>query len=166
MLAMEEMIPPLEPIYKKVEADSRFSLYYLKAVDAVVTVTTNLRNDADTADKVIKQLNARIVDPGFSKPIDPDGQLASLAASAENVVKEAISAVRGLGDVMREAEFPTDDAEEISIVSEEAIISLQLLHDSMVDLRWAVLEHDADLEKPEDKVFDNVKDLVADLKSL
>ena len=97
--------------------------------------------------------------------MDPEGAMESLAASAEGLVKEAISVLRGFDDVLEEAPIPTDDAEAMSGGNREAIVALQRLHDSMVDLRWAVLEHDADLEEPEGKVFDNVKDFVVDLKS-
>ena len=50
--------------------------------------------------------------------------------------------------------------------SQDAIHALEKLHDAMVDLRWAIVEHDADLEEPEDKAFKTVEELVADLKSL
>ena len=165
MSTSQESIPPLEPIYRKVEADSRFSPQYLKTVDAVIAVTVNLRNDAETADKVIERIVARIADSGgFSKPIDPDNTLEPLAASAEGVVKEAISAVREIADALDEAPFFAEDAEAASSASEEAIGALRSLHDRMVDLRWAVLEHDADLETPDGKVYDDVEELVADLK--
>ena len=158
-------IPPLEPIYRKVEADSRFSLHYLETVDAVIAVTTNLRNDAETVEKAIKPIVARIVDSGgFSRLIDPENTLSSVAASAEGVVKEAISAVHNLADALDRATFPVEDAEEVSRAREEAIGALRSLHDRMVDLRWAVLEHDADLETPDGKVYDDVEELVADLK--
>ncbi len=158
-------IPPLEPIYRKVEADSRFSLHYLKTVDAVIAVTVNLRNDAETAEKVIERIVARIADSGgFSKPIDPENTLSPLAASAEGVVKEAISAVRDLAGALDRPMFPGEDAGEMSKTSEEAIGALRSLHDRMVDLRWVVLEHDADLETPDNKVYDDVEELVADLK--
>ena len=165
MSTLHEDIPPLEPIYRKVEADSRFSLHYLETVDAVIAVTTNLRNDAETAEKVIKPIVARIVDSGgFSRPIDPENTLSSLAASAEGVVKEAISAVRTLADALDRATFPIEDAEEVSRACGEAIGALKSLHDRMVDLRWAVLEHDADLATPDGKVYDDVEEFVADLK--
>ena len=61
--------------------------------------------------------------------------------------------------------LPAEHAEEVSERNEEAIVALQKLHDALVDLRWAVIEHDADLEEPEDKAFDNVDDLIADLRS-
>ena len=54
---------------------------------------------------------------------------------------------------------------EVSERIEDAIGALQKLHDEMVDLRWAVIEHDADLEVPEGKAFDNAEDLFADLRS-
>lgn len=165
MSMLHEDIPPLEPIYRKVEADSRFSLHYLKTVDAVIAVTINLRNDAETADKVIEQIVSRIVDSGgFSKPIDPENTLAPLAASAEDGVREAISAVRDFADALEGSTFTGEDAREVSRAGEEAIGALRSLHDRMVDLRWAVLEHDADLEAPDDKVYDDVEELVADLK--
>lgn len=161
----QHSIPPLEPIYRKVEADSRFSLHYLKTVDSVIAVTINLRNDAETAEKVIGGIVSRIVDSGgFSKPIDPENTLASLAASAEDGVKEAISAVRDFADALEGSTFTGEDTREMSRASQEAIGALRSLHDRMVDLRWAVLEHDADLETPDDKVYDDVEELVADLK--
>ena len=58
-----------------------------------------------------------------------------------------------------------EHAEDVSVSNEEAIGALQKLHDALVDLRWAVIEHDADLEEPEGKAFDNVEELVADLRS-
>ena len=60
---------------------------------------------------------------------------------------------------------PAEHAEEVFVSYEDAIGALQQLHDAMVDLRWAVLEHDADLEEPKGKAFDNVEDLFADLRS-
>ena len=165
MSTLHEDIPPLEPIYRKVEADSRFSLHYLKTVDAVTAVTVNLPNDAETAEKAIERIVARIVDSGcFSKPIDPENTLASLGASAEGVVKEAIAAVRDIAGALDGETFPDEDFKDMSKTSEEAIAALRSLHDRMVDLRWAVLEHDADLETPDGKTYDDVEELVADLK--
>ena len=165
MSTLQENIPPLEPIYRKVEADSRFCLHYLKTVDAVIAVMVNLRDDAETAKKVIQRIVARIVDSGgFSKPIDPENTLSSLGVSAEGVVKEAISAVSDLADALHGSTSPEEDAGAMFKAGEEAIGALRSLHDRMVDLRWAVLEHDADLETPDGKVYDDVEELVADLK--
>ena len=153
---------PLQAIYRKVEGD--FSLEYLQVVETVINVSTYLRNSAETLERTIEHVLSCLSDIG--KPIDPAGTSASLGVSAENVVREAITALRGLDSALGESGIPTDDAEAMSGGNKEAIMALQRLHDSMVDLRWAIAEHDADFEKPEGKTFDNVQELVAELKSV
>lgn len=155
-------MPSLEVIYRKVEADAQFSLDYLRAVDAVITVATDVRNYAETAEEVCTKILTFLTEPGgIEEPIDPTGELTPKSVSAEAVVKKTILALQALdGSIL-----PKEHAKEVSVRTEEAIDALQKLHDALVDLRWAVIEHDADLEEPEGKVFDNVEDLIADLRS-
>lgn len=161
----QHSVPP-DVIYQKVVADSRFSLHYLRRVDAVVNETTKMRENAETSEAAIMQVLAVLRNGGFEEPLDPTGALASPAASAEAVVKEAISVLRELDDALEGPAFSGEHAEAMSDSSQDAIHALEKLHDAMVDLRWAIVEHDADLEEPEDKAFKTVEELVADLKSL
>ena len=165
MPGTQHSIPP-DVIYQKVVADSQFSLHYLRIVDAVVDGATNLRNNAETSESAIMQVLAVLQNGGFEKPLDPTGALASLAVSAEAVVKEAISALREHDDALEGPAFSGEHVEAMSDSSQGAIHALERLHDAMVDLRWAIVEHDADLEEPEDKAFETVEELVADLKNL
>ena len=80
-------------------------------------------------------------------------------------MKETIRAFQELDGAWEASSMSTDHAEDVFVSNEEAVGTLQKLHDAMVDLRWAVIEHDADLEEPEGQAFDNVEDLVADLRS-
>ena len=156
----------LEIIYEKVEADSRFSLYHLRAVDAAINVATDVRNFAETGERAIKQFLVRLAESGgYEEPIDPANKLASMSASAESAVKETIRAFQELDGAWEASSMSTDHAGDVFVSNEEAVGTLQKLHDAMVDLRWAVIEHDADLEEPEGQAFDNVEDLVADLRS-
>ena len=157
---------PLNIIYQKVVADSEFSLHYLRLVDAVVDGTINMRNNAETSESAIMQALAELQDGGFEEPLDPTDSLASLAASAEVSVKKAISALRGLDHAFEGSAFSGEHVEAMSDSSQDAVHALERLHDAMVDLRWAIIEHDADLEEPEDKAFETVEELVADLKNL
>ena len=167
MLQLQDAGPPLEVIYKKVEADSRFSLHYLKTVDTVITVSTDLRNNAALAETAFRHFLVRITESGgYDEPFDPEGKLASLSAEAEATVKETLLALQEINGVVGKSSIFAEDADTMAGSIEDAIYALQKVHDSMVDLRWAVIEHDADLEKPENRVFDNVEELVADLKSL
>lgn len=166
MSEVREFLPPLDIIYRKVQSDSKFSLHYLRSVDDAINAATNLRNNAETTELAIKKILDDLAHSGgYDHRMDPNGSLESLAASAEDLVKEAISVLRGFDDVLEGSSIPTGDAEMMSGGNNEAISSLQSLHDAMVDLRWAVLEHDADMEEPEGQVFENVQDFVSDLKS-
>ncbi|MDD9993065.1 MAG: hypothetical protein OXP75_14805 [Rhodospirillales bacterium] len=166
MPAVQQSVEDLEVIYDKVQADSRFSLYYLREVDAAIEAAAGVRNDAQTAERAIKQFLAQLAETGGGeKPIDPADRLATISAAAEAAVKKTIRVLQGYEGAWKGASISTEHAEEVSEGNREAIIALQNLHDSMVDLRWAVTEHDADLEVPEGEAFDNVEDLVADLSS-
>ena len=166
MSEAQEFMPPLDIIYRKVQTDSKFSLHYLRSVDNVINAATVLRDTAETTELAIKKILADLAHSGgYDHRIDPYGSLDSLAASAEDLVKEAISVLRGFDDVPEGSSVPTDDAEMKSGGNNDVISSLERLHDTMVDLRWAVLEHDADMEEPEGKVFENVQDFLSDLKS-
>ena len=166
MLQIQDAGPPLDVIYKKVEADSRFSLHYLKTVDTVITVATELRNNAAISEQAFKKLLARIAESGgYEEPFDSTGELASLSALAEATVREVLVALHKINDTVDNSSIFVEDAETMSVSIEDACHALQGVHDSMVDLRWAIIEHDADLEKPEARVFNNVEELVADLKS-
>ena len=166
MPAVQKSVEDLEVIYDKVQADSRFSLYYLREVDAAIDAATDVRNDAQTAERAIKQFLAHLSESGGGeKPIDPADKLATISAAAEAAVKKTIRVLQGYEGAWEGSSISAEHAEEVSEGNKEAIVALQKLHDSMVDLRWAVVEHDADLEEPEGEAFDNVEDLVADLKS-
>ena len=88
-----------------------------------------------------------------------------MSASAEKAVKVAIAALKEFDGALDESMLSAEDAAEVSESNDEAIAALRRLHGLMVDLRWAIIEHDANLEEPEDKTFNNVEDLIADLKS-
>ena len=166
MPAMQQSVEDLEVIYDKVRADSRFSLHHLRAVDAAVDVATNVRNDAETTERAIKTILERLTkSDGYEAPIDPENKLAPISASAEAAVRQTICALQESRKAWEKSPVSEEHGEEVLERIEEAIDSLKKLHDEMVNVRWAVIEHDADLEEPEGKKFDNAYDLVADLRS-
>jgi hypothetical protein len=162
MQAAQTDAPHLEVIYNRVKADSQFSLDYLRAVESVVDVVVDARNNAETTGKACNLILTHLAKTGgYDKPLDPTGKLTPKSVRAEAVVKKTILAFQEINWSV----LPAEHAEEMSERSEDAIVALQKLHDALVDLRWAVLEHDADLEEPEGEAIDNVDDLIADLRS-
>ena len=165
MSTIQHSVEDLEVIYDKVWADSRFSLHYLREVDAAIDVATDVRNSAQTTERAIKQFLTQLDESGgYVKPIDPKNKLAAKSASAETAVKNIICALKNFGETWRKSAISVAHAEDVSECIEEAIGALQKEHDELVDLRWAVIEHDADLDEPEGKAYGNVDDLFADVK--
>lgn len=162
MQAAQTDVPRLEVIYNRVRADSQFSLDYLRVVESVSDAVMDARNNAEATGKACKLILTHLTKTGgYDKPLDPTGKLTPKSVRAEAIVKKTILALQEIDWLV----FSTAHAEEMSERSDEAIAALQELHDAMVDLRWAIIEHDADLEEPEVEAFDNVEDLVADLRS-
>ena len=161
MRATQSDAPRLEVIYDRVKADSQFSLDYLRAVESAADAVMDARNSAETTGKACNIILAHIAKTsGYGTPLDPTGKLTPKSLRAEADVKKTIAALQEVDWSV----FSAEHAEEMSERSDEAIAALQKLHDAMVDLRWAVIEHDADLEAPEGEAFDNVGDLVAELR--
>ena len=162
MQAAQTDAPRLEIIYNRVKADSQFSLDYLRAVESVVDAVVDAHNNAEATGKACNLILAHLAKTdGYDKPLDPTGKLTPKSVTAESVVRKTILALQEVDWSV----LPAVHAEEMSERSKEAIVALQKLHDALVDLRWAVLEHDADLEEPEGKAFDNVDNVIADLRS-
>ena len=148
-----------------VEADPRFSLRYLNTVDEVINAATDIRNNSETVERVVIQIIDRLAKSGGCKePLDTAGDLENIASSAESGAKETIRALQKLDDTSYKP-FSAEDRDVMTKSIEEAIAALQQLHDSLVDIRWVVAEHDADLEKPDGKAFDTVEDLITDLRN-
>ena len=83
MPALQHSVEDLEVIYEKVRADSRFSLYHLRAVDAAIDVATDVRNDAQTTERAIKHFLARLdKSGGYEESIDPEEPLMHMAPVA------------------------------------------------------------------------------------
>ena len=165
MSTIQHSVEDLKVIYDKVRVDSRLSLQNLRVVDVTVHAATHARNSAQTGERSIEQFLAELDESGgYVEAIDPKNKLAVKSASAEAYVKNLIMAFKDLGKTWRDSSIYAAHAEDVSERIEEAIVALQKQHDKLVDLRWAIMEHDADLDEPVGKAYDNVEDLFANLK--
>jgi hypothetical protein len=101
------------------------------------------------------------------KSIDEDGTLCALFEEVE-------SGLQGLHELLMRKRGAAIDAPELKGGHQDAVVdeysaaltAIAELHNLIVDLRWAVGEHDADLEKPAGKTFSDPDELKAYLTSL
>lgn len=143
------------------------SITLLKAIEHTVRWNTLLQNraraDADFAYKAAEDLREceRV------KVIDSDGTICVLLEGLEDSIKN-------LHKILLEKQAAANRTPElngdhkIAVVDEyaESIAAISDLHGAITELKWAVGEHDADLEKPEDAVFSDKDKLRAYLTAL
>lgn len=101
------------------------------------------------------------------KAIDEDGTLCALFEEVEIGLHGLHELLISKRDCARKApELVGDDKSAVVDEYTAAIDAIADLHNFMVDLRWAIGEHDADLEQPTGKAFSKPEDLKTYLASL
>ena len=134
-----------------------------QTVDWLVWVQNRAKADAAFAAKAADHLKKcdRV------KPIDEDGTLCALFEEVESGLQGLHQLLIDKRDVARRAPELMDD-HKTAVVDEytAAIASVADLHNLMIDLRWAVGEHDADLEQPLGPAISSVEGAKAYLESL
>ncbi len=118
----------------------------LKAIDQTIDWLTRIQNmarvDADYAEKTA----AAIATCARENPIDQESQLCNAFAEAETVLEEFHAALTKKRDAGRRApELVGDHKDAIENEYARALDAVAALHTAMGDLRWAIMEHDADL---------------------
>ncbi|MFQ5644702.1 MAG: hypothetical protein ACE5FQ_13545 [Thiogranum sp.] len=147
------------------QAAETVSLGLLRAIDDTVESLARARNMTKGLVKVTRALTQSI-HTCDENTLDADeatcGQLevaeAALSSTLHMLTYKRLYAVRDpkLNDHHEDAVVDAYD-QTIEIISH--------LHDAIIDLRWAVMEHDADLESPTGEPVDNVSDLMTRLQA-
>ena len=166
MPTVQSLVPSLEVVYRRVEANTQYSLAYLRDFDEIIDTLTDIRNSADAiCGKIERTIIPKIESGNTKRQIDPKDEFFEMAISTEKGVKKVITESEKFYGKLETSLSLTSHGEEMSDAYEQAVFSLKHLHDSMVDLRWAVMEHDANFESPSGNPFDKAEDLIADLGS-
>ena len=101
---------------------------------------------------------------GRVAPIDVEDKLSGTIETVESRLNDIYNLLISMRDTDLEA-AELDGPDKVLIVDEytSAITAVADLHNAMTDLRWAVMEHDADLEKDTGKTFTDVNEMFADM---
>lgn len=143
------------------------NLYILRAVQETVESLCLMQKNFEmligVASTGIKEI-AKARQSGSTTPLDPEGKAVAGLEENERILKELYA------DLARKRQSAKDDPEltgdhEDSVVQEfdRAIKCSETLYRVTRDLRWEIMEHDSDLEKPSGKVFRNPKDLISSI---
>jgi hypothetical protein len=134
-----------------------------QTVDWLIWVQDRIKADSEFASKAADHLKKceRV------KLIDEDGTLCALFEEVESGLQALRQLLIDKRDAARRA--PELEGDHKTAVVDEyttAIESVAELHNLMIDLRWAVGEHDADLEQPLGPAISSAEEAKAYLESL
>ena len=141
------------------------NLGLLKAINDTVD---SLAQDRKT---VIGLTNAIIgltqsIDGCSGVALDPEGAICDELDVSEGALNSVISQLgRKRLSALRAPELKNHHEHAVVDAYDQSVQAFIELHDAIVDLRWAVMEHDADLEQPTGEPVNNVTDLVARLQA-
>lgn len=131
---------------------SQKSLTLLRAIDLTINALVWVESQAGPTINFVEKEIVAINSCERTCKIDPNNVVSSAAITAEEasvglynlLLKKRTFAVAA-------SELNGDDKEAVVEAYNRAIAAVADLHNSFADLRWAIGEHDADLEEPTGK---------------
>lgn len=149
---------------KGVAEQSELSLSLLRAIDDTVEWLASMQKEAASGVTMGEEILKTLHNCKRERVIDAAGELHDLYVMVEGKLKEVVKALKHKRAAAERDHRIKKHQDDLVAEFDGAILAVSELHDTLVELRWAVAEHDADLEKPTGKVFANAKDLFAALK--
>lgn len=139
----------------------------LKAIEQTVDWLVWIQNRAEADAKFAEKAADHYKTCERLKPVDTDGTLCTLLEEVEGDLQRLHQLLLDKRNAARKAP-ELNGYHKAEVVDEytKAISSIAELHNLMTDLRWAIGEHDADLEKPTGPDISSSSELKAYLKAL
>ena len=132
-------------------ADSRVRLGLLERVDKAIDALVLGQETAKEGLRIFRDFVSEYAasQPGVEiGPIDPEDELRETFETAESDVKAFISGFEIKWErISRNPELPKDQAEDIGSEVERTIFLFKQLHDAIVEARWLIMEHDANVDE-------------------
>lgn len=141
------------------------SLSLLKAIDGTVEWLAGIQKDVagglDLGNALLRNLqNCERV-----RPFDPDGNIRNVYLTSESKLKEVILGLRAKRESALRDRRIQGHVDELVSEFDSAIQTLSQFHDLCIAIRWAVAEHDADLEQPIGAAASSAEELLKALKA-
>ena len=148
------------------EAANTASLDLLRDVEVTVDSLTAYQRIAEQLLDEVTDLEQTIKSCKPEDPIDQDNINAGNLGKSEDDIRVFIGIMEAKKRSALHDEKLKGELEDSVVAEYEHTINLtSRLHDATTELRWAILEHDADLEEPTDVVYKSAKEVIQALKA-
>ena len=131
---------------------SQRSLTLLRAVDMTIDALAWTEKQTESTVTFIEKVASSIKSCERTRPIDPDNIVTSAVLTSEETSIALYNILlEKKGHALAAAELDGDNKDAVVEAYNNSITAVADLHNAFVDLRWAIGEHDADLEEPTGK---------------
>lgn len=147
-----------------VSASNTANLKLLRQIDETCDWLSTIERQASVSSEfAVKHAEAiRACEP--RRPIDPDNSINDLIIDCESGLVRLVNALSGKREAaVRAPELRGDHREAVVGAYDRTISELKHLHDAMSELRWAIMEHDADSEPKPEETFSSANDMLRNL---
>ncbi|MBI5437484.1 MAG: hypothetical protein HY936_00750 [Nitrosomonadales bacterium] len=140
------------------------TLELLRNVDTVVDRLSKLQDIYAEHIRVAREAADHIKHCKPNRVIDPKDVACDLLSAAEGALQVQVAVLRkGLASAYADVELRGSNKEAVISEYKRTITVTADLHNSVLDLRWAIMEHDVDLEKPGSKQYTDVDEMFKDM---
>jgi hypothetical protein len=121
----------------------------LPAVESTVDALTKLHNAFTHITYITISTTNLLNECELETALDSHNEMSEGLEVAEQSLRDAVDILR-VKRAAAEADTALGGENERKVISayERAAVAVEGLHDAVVDFRWAILEHDANLEQP------------------
>lgn len=149
---------------ESISADSTKSLGLLKAIDQTVTWLSRIQKRTIADFEFATKETESIIQCDYSKEMDPEGNLSALIESSENDLNELYQLlILKREAAIKAAELDGEDKELIVSEYTSTIAAVADLHNAMNNLKWAIMENDADSDNSSSKPYADIEEMFADM---
>ena len=148
------------------EAANTASLDLLRDVEVTVDSLTAYQRIAEELLDEVTALGGTIKSCKPATPIDQDKIHAGNLGKSEDIIRVFIGIMEDKKrSALRDKSLNGDLEDSVVTEYENTIALMSRLHDATTELRWAILEHDADLEEPTGDVYKSAEEVNQALKA-
>lgn len=140
------------------------TLELLRNVEMVVEGLSKLQDIYGAQIRVVQEAARHIKNCKPRRVVDPDDAVCDSLTDAEGALEVQVAVLRkGLASAHADSELRGENKDAVTTEYQRAIAVTADLHNAILDLRWAIMEHDVDLDKPTGKVYSDVDEMFRDM---
>lgn len=146
---------------------SQRSLYLLRKIDLTISALAWIENQARPTISFVDRQIVAIRDCTRTCKIDPDYIASNASIAAEEASADLYAILlKKRAFAVAARELDGNHKEAVVDAYDHAIAAVADVHNSFADLRWAIGEHDADLEEPTGKPLSTPEEITEYLDGL